>query len=104
MKRRGAAHVVGIDKNPENIEAARKYHILPASLLRIDFRNQHWDDPLPEGPFDYILHLSAFHYAKNPQKLLDDMRNVLAPKGSWSRCKDCKKSCVAIWWNWLGRR
>lgn len=81
MRRRGAAHVVGIDKNLKNIEAARKYHTLPAPLLKIDFLNQHWDDPFPEGPFDYILHLSAFHYAKNPQKLLDDMRNVLAPKG-----------------------
>jgi 2-polyprenyl-3-methyl-5-hydroxy-6-metoxy-1,4-benzoquinol methylase len=81
MRRRGAAHVVGIDKNLKNIEAARKYHTLPAPLLKIDFLNQHWDDPFPEGPFDYILHLSAFHYAKNPQKLLDDMHNVLAPKG-----------------------
>lgn len=79
MERRGAAYVVGLDKNLKSIEIARKYRQQYAD--KINFYNQHWGDPLPEGPFDYILHLSAFHYAKDPQKLLDDMRNVLSPKG-----------------------
>ena len=51
-KKQGATRVVGIDKVPAVIEAARQ------RAPDIDFRCQTWDT-LPEGPFDVI---TCFHY------------------------------------------
>ncbi len=73
-KKRGATRVVGLDKRPAVIEAAKQ------RAPEIDFRCQTWDT-LPEGTFDVILLLSALHYAKDPQALLDRIYQALAPDG-----------------------
>jgi len=73
-KKRGATRVVGLDKRPAVIEAAKQ------RAPEIDFRCQTWDT-LPEGVFDVILLLSALHYANDPQALLDRIYQALAPNG-----------------------
>jgi len=76
-KRRGASRVVGIDMNPEFIEKARNR----AKGLEIEFLCQSWDNGLPQEEFDYVFLLSALHYGRDKQKLIDEIHSILAPNG-----------------------
>jgi 2-polyprenyl-3-methyl-5-hydroxy-6-metoxy-1,4-benzoquinol methylase len=68
-KRRGAAHVVGIDADPDNIILARD---LAASLnLDIDFAVGDAERELPAGGFDYTLCLDLLDRVRDPIDLLD---------------------------------
>lgn len=60
---RGAAEVVGIDRDAEVIKAARRR--FPGATFLVTG----WD-ALPEGEFDVVLLLSALHYAVDQEALL----------------------------------
>lgn len=75
-RRRGAGHVVGIDKSADFIERAKQrdpdgeYHVMD------------WVDVASLGKrFDVILLLSALHYARDPQFLLHELLRMLKPDG-----------------------
>jgi SAM-dependent methyltransferase len=74
--RRGATRVVGLDKNPDFVERARQRDS-KTEYLEMDYL----DLPSLEEGFDVILLLSAMHYALDPQKLLQDILDMLAPEG-----------------------
>lgn len=74
-KKRGATRIVGIDKNPNFIELAKKRD------PDIDFRVQDWDN-LPNEKFDIVLLLSAMHYVKDKQKLFDDIYKIISEDGT----------------------
>lgn len=75
-KQRGASRVVGIDFDKPRLDfAIEKY-----GRSGIEFRHQTWSK-LPEGPFDVVLWTSAMHYEKNPKRVFDAIRQVLAPGG-----------------------
>ena len=71
----GAREVIGVDKNAGFIKKAKD------RFPQIDFRAQSWDEELPVGSFDVILCLSAFHYAAQPQQLIDRVVSKLSPQG-----------------------
>lgn len=71
---RGASPVIGIDVNSNFITKARN------RAPFIDYRQQSWD-VLPSGPFDVILMSSALHYAKEPERLLSSIHNILSEDG-----------------------
>ena len=70
----GAAQAVGVDINEQVIEKARK------RFPNVEFYAQTWVQ-LPDGPFDLILLLSSFHYAKEPVQLLENILERLSPSG-----------------------
>ena len=74
--RRGAARVVGVEKNPE-VVARAKERDSKTEYLTMDYLEL---SSLTER-FDVILLLSAMHYALDPQKLLIDIIELLAPDG-----------------------
>jgi SAM-dependent methyltransferase len=74
--RRGAARVVGLDKNPDFVERA-KQRDSKTEYLEMDYLQL----PSLAERFDVILLLSAMHYALDPQKLLIDILDLLAPNG-----------------------
>ncbi|HVZ03097.1 class I SAM-dependent methyltransferase [Hyphomicrobium sp.] len=76
-KRRGAARVVGIDVSRKWIVAARER--AAAENLDIEFEVGDFQDA--KGEFDYILFLSAIHYARHPKAVLRHAYNLLAPNG-----------------------
>ena len=90
----GAHRSVGLDRNPDFIERARR------RFPGCEFLQQSWDQ-LPEGPFDVILLASALHYAKGQKALIDALIGRLAkdgllvlelgvhpsPKNEWVRVK-----------------
>jgi SAM-dependent methyltransferase len=68
--------VVGIDKNPEFIERARRRD--PDG----DYRVMDWADiGSIKQTFDVVLLLSALHYARDPQLLLHQLMTILHPEG-----------------------
>jgi SAM-dependent methyltransferase len=77
-KRRGAAEVIGIDRNPKHLPKARAR--AAAAGLDIDFRQGNMLD-LAEGRFDLILLLSAIYYLDNPAEILARAREKLTSSG-----------------------
>jgi SAM-dependent methyltransferase len=75
--RRGASRVVGIDKQPLALGAARKRDD------RTDYRLMDWSQlsELDES-FDVVLLLSALHYAEHPRRLLRDALGRLTADGT----------------------
>ena len=71
---RGAASVVGIDQDPQVIEAAR------ARFPGVEFLACGWDT-LPEDRFDVVLLLSALHYADDQEALLHGLMTRVGPDG-----------------------
>lgn len=75
-RRRGASRVVGIDRDAQFIDRARErdpetdYRVMDYLAL----------DAIDER-FDVILLLSALHYAVDPQRLLNDIVDLLTPTG-----------------------
>jgi SAM-dependent methyltransferase len=79
-KKRGAAYVLGIDRNKKSIEAAKERAArenLEIDFLARDFLN------VPAGKFDVILMLSALHYANDPKTVLRRVLDHLAPFGTF---------------------
>lgn len=77
-KKRGAARVVGVDANRKTIRAARERAVaekVDVEFFADDFLNA------PEGKYDYILMLSALHYAADPKAVLRRVHDLLAPNG-----------------------
>ena len=70
----GAAKVRGIDLNPTFIDQARVW------FADCSFACMSWEDLGPEQ-YDLILCLSAIHYAKDQQQLLNLLMNRLKPGG-----------------------
>ncbi|MDE5832655.1 MAG: class I SAM-dependent methyltransferase [Desulfovibrio sp.] len=74
-----ATKIVGIDKDPECIERARK------RFPGVDFRIGDWEelDSLldPEEKFDVILMASALHYSRDQPDLVKRLTKRLTPKG-----------------------
>lgn len=77
-KRRGAAEVIGIDRNSKHIPIARERAAREG--LEIDFRNEDMLN-LAEGKFDVIIFLSAIYYLDNPADILRRIREKLTDKG-----------------------
>lgn len=77
---RGAAEVIGIDRDPKAVEAAtiRAEHLGVSD--RVSFKNLSWDE-FSEGGFDYILLLSALHYAPDQRAFLAKIAGMLAHGG-----------------------
>ena len=75
--RRGAARIVGVDKDAQFIARARERD------ARTDYRQIDWSelDRLGET-FDLVLLLSSLHYARDPNRLLLDAFELLKPDGS----------------------
>lgn len=78
-KRRGAARVVGFDRDERFVTAARQRAAQEG--LDVEFTCRSMTD-LPSERFDYILLLSALHYISEPGPLLARIRNVLNPGGT----------------------
>jgi SAM-dependent methyltransferase len=78
-KRRRATRVLGIDHNEKVISAARQ-RALDAGL-DVEFVCRDVLD-LPEEKFDFVLLLSALHYAADPQVLFKRILEVLSPGGN----------------------
>ena len=74
--RRGAARVIGLDRDPDAILVARE-HGLDES---VDLIEGDWRMP-PEGPFDLILWVDSFVCEPDPRGVLETLRNRLAPSG-----------------------
>ena len=70
----GASRVRGIDSNPACIEQAQLW------FEDCSFECMKWED-LDSEKYDLILCLSALHYAKNQQRLLDSLMTRLKPGG-----------------------
>jgi hypothetical protein len=77
-KRRGAAEVIGIERNSKHLPPARER--AAAEGLGIEFREGNMLN-LPDGEFDIILLLSAIYYLDNPAELLRRVRDHLTPAG-----------------------
>jgi SAM-dependent methyltransferase len=77
-KRRGAAEVIGIERNRKHIPLARER--AAAEGLDIDFREGNMLD-LAEGEFDLVLSLSAIYYLDSPAELLKRIRERLTDTG-----------------------
>lgn len=79
----GASRVLGLDSSAWFIEKARRnvsgYEDLAAKGL-LEFHQASWWE-LPDEKFDVIFFLSAIHYEKEQQKLLDMLAARLSPKG-----------------------
>ena len=71
---KGAAHVVGLDSNPDVINEA-KIRTPQAQFICTNW----WD--LPDEEFDIILFLSAIHYEKNQKSLLNYLGTRLSKDG-----------------------
>lgn len=77
-KRRGAARVVGVDRNRRVIEAARERAAAAGGEIEFvagDMRQ------VPDGEFDLVLLLSALHYVEDPLPLFRRIHGLLAPGG-----------------------
>ena len=77
-KRRGAAYVLGVDHTKKSVENARERATregLDIEFLAADFL------AVPDGKFDFILMLSALHYAKDPKAVLQRVYSLLSPNG-----------------------
>jgi ubiquinone/menaquinone biosynthesis C-methylase UbiE len=72
--RRGASRVVGIDNSQDAINKARN------RTPEAEFFCGSWDS-LPEGVFDVVLLMSAFHYAEQPLRLLSNICKAMSPTG-----------------------
>jgi len=77
-KKRGAAHVLGVDRNKKSIQLAAER--AAGDKLEIDFLACDFLD-VPDGKFDVILMLSALHYAEDPKAVLQRVFDLLAPNG-----------------------
>jgi protein-L-isoaspartate O-methyltransferase len=74
--RRGAMHVVGMDRNSKFIDQARERD------SRTDYRIMDFAEvPSLNERFDVILLLSALHYAADPEQLLCDLMRLLTSEG-----------------------
>lgn len=82
-KRRGAAEVIGIERNSKHLGPARER--AAAEGLDIDFREGNMLD-LPDSEFDLVLSLSAIYYLESPAELLRRIRERLTPAGKLRRC------------------
>lgn len=68
-KKRGAARVVGIDVDPENVRKAR---LLADCLgLEVEFRLADIEREPPQERFDYVLCLNLLHHLRDPIGVLD---------------------------------
>lgn len=77
-KRRGAAYVLGIDRNKKSVAEAREratQEKLDVEFMACDFLD------VPRGKFDVILLLSALHYAEDPKAVIRHIFDLLAPNG-----------------------
>lgn len=72
------AQLVGIDENPDMLDAARRV-LPPATELRIS----RLEDPLPSGPFDLVTSALAVHHLDGPGKrdLFQRVAAVIPPGG-----------------------
>ncbi|MGH6790366.1 MAG: class I SAM-dependent methyltransferase [Pseudolabrys sp.] len=77
-KKRGAAHVVGVDANEKWIELARKR--AAEANAEIEFINGDFLE-VKNRSFDLILMLSALHYASRPKAVLRRVHQLLSPNG-----------------------
>jgi len=78
-KRRGAAHVHGIDNNEGIITAAKRR--AEAEGFDIRFSVCSMEEALTEK-YDFVLLLSALHYIDDPAHLLRRIKNSLGPSGT----------------------
>ena len=77
-KRRGAAEVIGVERNTKHLPAARQR--ASAEGLDVDFREGNMLD-LAEGQFDLVLLLSAIYYLDSPADVLRRIREKLTRGG-----------------------
>src|SRR6185437_14782031 len=77
-KKRGAAHVVGVDANEKWIELARKR--AAEANVEVDFIKGDFLE-VKNRSFDLILMLSALHYASRPKAVLRRVHQLLSPNG-----------------------
>lgn len=71
---KGASYTLGVDISERVIGLARERY------PDLEFRSGGWDK-FPEGEFDTVICLSAIHYAKDPAKLAQNIRNCLSDTG-----------------------
>jgi len=77
-KRRGAATVIGVERNPKHLPLARQR--AKTEGLDVDFREGNMLD-LAEGEFDLVLLLSAIYYLDSPADVLRRIREKLTKNG-----------------------
>ena len=70
----GASYTLGVDNSPRVIGMAKERY------PDMDFLDTGWD-VFPEGNFDVAICLSAIHYAKDPCRLAQNIREALNPGG-----------------------
>lgn len=72
-----AATLVGLDSSAEMLAVARE-KLSPAIALHLGEANQL---PFSNQQFDYVISTSAFHYFRNPSKVLQEFSRILKLKG-----------------------
>lgn len=77
---RGAASVVGVDRDPESIAAATARAVALGVSDRATFVNTSWDSFDQRG-FDVVVLMSALHYAPDQAALLRKIAGLLNPDG-----------------------
>lgn len=91
------ATLIGIDPVPEMLAVARR-RVPPRTEL-----HEGWAEELPfaDNDFDVVVSCSMFHYIRQPDSALKEMRRVLRPGGElvitdW--CDDYLTCRVCGWW------
>jgi 2-polyprenyl-3-methyl-5-hydroxy-6-metoxy-1,4-benzoquinol methylase len=72
-----ASEVVGVDRSPEIVDAARSRVSASIRLECADLR----DLPLPGGRFDLIVCFEVIEHVEDPEPVLRELKRVLAPGG-----------------------
>jgi arsenite methyltransferase len=77
---RGIGRGVGLDGSPEMVRNARAYTDDDSlSFLYGDFHEL----PLADGSVDHVWSMEAFYYAQQPVRVLEELRRVLRPGGTF---------------------
>jgi SAM-dependent methyltransferase len=73
----GASEVVGVDIDPDVVEAARERAGVNVSFEVADAREL----PFANGAFDVVVCFEVIEHVEDPESILDELRRVLRPEG-----------------------
>lgn len=98
LLKQGAAHVVGLDFSPTQLELAhtrlaKAFEGNTEMLKKVTFRLQSMDESLPSGPFDAIIAIYSLGWSEHPRELMKRIYERLKPGGEF---------CFS-WDHYLGR-
>ncbi len=87
-------HIVGLDREPEQIDYARRQAI-EKGLTDIEFRTGEAEVlPFADGAFDLVFCRFLLEHVREPAAVLREMARVVRPNGTVVAC-ECKVDCCA---------